>query len=83
LQEERQLQELRQLQAAHGQKVQHTDNSLDWMYEGPNADKIKEQEAEEYLLGKIYKQSQAKTMDFGSVMAGNRIQITVNFYFCC
>lgn len=51
--EERQIQELRQLQAASGQAVKTVDTTLDWMYEGPSAQK--EQSTEEYLLGKIYK----------------------------
>lgn len=54
LQEERQILELRQLQAAHGQVTKTIDNSLDWMYEGPVASNQKQQSSEEYLLGKIY-----------------------------
>jgi hypothetical protein len=52
--EERQIQELRQLQVASGQVVKNVDTSLDWMYEGPAAQS--EQTTEEYLLGKIFKQ---------------------------
>jgi hypothetical protein len=51
--EERQIQELRQLQVASGQVVKNVDTSLDWMYEGPAAQS--EQTTEEYLLGKIFK----------------------------
>lgn len=54
LQEERQILELRQLQAAHGQVTKTIDNSLDWMYEGPVSSNQKQQSSEEYLLGKIY-----------------------------
>jgi hypothetical protein len=62
LQEERQMQELRQLQVAHGQAVKTVDTTLDWMYEGPASGMIKEQQSEEFLLGKIYKTTEtAKT----------------------
>ena len=54
LQEERQILELRQLQAAHGQVTKTIDNSLDWMYEGPMSASQKQQSSEEFLLGKIY-----------------------------
>ena len=55
LQEERQIMELRQLQAAHGQVTKTIDNSLDWMYEGPMSSAQKQQQSsEEFLLGKIY-----------------------------
>lgn len=64
LHEERQIKELRQLQAAHGQKVQNVDTSMDWMYEGPAAAQAaqKQQDAEAFLLGKIYK-PETKTFD--------------------
>jgi len=55
--EERQILELRQLQAANGGQVNKIiDNSLDWMYEGPSAAMKAQQQlsSEEYLLGKIY-----------------------------
>lgn len=51
--EERQIQELRQLQVASGQQVKVVDSTLDWMYEGPSAHQ--DQSTEEYLLGKMYK----------------------------
>lgn len=54
LQEERQILELRQLQAAHGQVTKTIDNSLDWMYEGPMSASQKQQSSEDFLLGKIY-----------------------------
>jgi hypothetical protein len=54
LMEERQILELRQLQAAQGQVTKTIDNSLDWMYEGPMSSSQKQQSSEEYLLGKIY-----------------------------
>lgn len=65
LEEERQIQELRQLQAASGQNVKHLDTSMDWMYEGPAAaaNAAKQQQSEEYLLGKIYKPQETKTFD--------------------
>ena len=53
--EERQIQELRELQAKSGQVIKHVDNSMDWMYEGPASQIQQQQNAEEYLLGKIYK----------------------------
>lgn len=64
--EERQIQELRQLQAAQGQVVKHTDNSLDWMYEGPGGGSQVQKDSEEYLLGKIYKPQQTKTFEVGA-----------------
>ena len=65
LDEERQIQELRRLQAAQGQDVKNLDNSMDWMYEGPQASSARQQsqQSEEYLLGKIYKAPDAKTFD--------------------
>ncbi len=71
LEEERQIQELRQLQAGHGQKVQNVDTSMDWMYEGPAAAQAarKQQDAEAYLLGKIYKPQESKTFDLS--LSGN------------
>lgn len=51
--EERQIQELRQLQAASGMAVKNLDTTMDWMYEGPSAQQ--QQSAEEFLLGKVYK----------------------------
>ncbi len=53
--EERQIQELRELQAKSGQVVKHVDNSMDWMYEGPASQMQQQQNTEEYLLGKVYK----------------------------
>lgn len=64
--EERQIQELRQLQAAQGQVIKHTDNSLDWMYEGPGGGSQVQKDSEEYLLGKIYKPQQSSTFEVGS-----------------
>ncbi len=65
LEEERQILELRQLQAASGQNVRTTDSSMDWMYEGPAAGNAirNTQLSEEYLLGKIYKPQDTKTFD--------------------
>lgn len=63
MQEERQLQELRQLQAQQGQQSKYIDNSLDWMYEGPASGAVQQQQSEEYLLGKIYKPQENKTFD--------------------
>ncbi len=57
LEEERQIQELRQLQAAHGHSVKSVDTSLDWMYEGPSSSSIQTIQNEEYLLGRVFKQS--------------------------
>lgn len=51
IEEERQLQELRQLQAANGNKSAALER-VDWMYEGPMGQR--EKTAEEYLLGKEY-----------------------------
>ena len=53
IQEERQIQELRELQVASGQVVRNTDTTMDWMYEGPAAQQ--QQFGEDYLLGKVYK----------------------------
>ena len=53
--EERQIQELRELQAKSGQVIKHVDNSMDWMYEGPASQIQTQQNSEEFLLGKIYK----------------------------
>lgn len=65
--EERQIQELRQLQAAQGHVVKHTDNSLDWMYEGPGGGSQVQKDSEEYLLGKIYKpQASSNTFEVGT-----------------
>ena len=52
IEDERQIQELRQLQVASGQKVKTTDSSLDWMYQGPHASQMeKQKQSEDYLLG--------------------------------
>lgn len=64
--EERQIQELRQLQAAQGQVFKQTDNSLDWMYEGPSGESKVQKDSEEFLLGKIYKPQPTQTFDVGS-----------------
>lgn len=64
LNEERQIQELRQLQVESGQKVKTVDTSLDWMYQGPSAELQKQQSSEEYLLGKIFKPKQEVNIDF-------------------
>ncbi len=63
LEEERQIQELRQLQAAHGHSVKSVDTSLDWMYEGPSSSSIQTIQNEEYLLGRVFKQSRVTTSD--------------------
>eukprot|EP01035_Chromulina_nebulosa_P007177 gene7177-9691_t len=63
--EERQIQELRQLQVASGQVVKTVDTTLDWMYEGPSAGIQAQQSSEEYLLGKIYKPQENKTLEDG------------------
>lgn len=63
--EERQLLELRQLQASQGHVAKQTDNSLDWMYEGPGGGSQVQKDSEEYLLGKIYKPQQSKTFEVG------------------
>jgi hypothetical protein len=74
LEEERQIQELRQLQAAHGQVVKTLDTTLDWMYQGPASENQSKKEAEDYLLGKIYKPKDSNTIDLS--LQGNR-----NFLF--
>lgn len=51
IEEERQLQELRQLQAASGNK-KAAQPRVDWMYDGPMAHTSS---TEDYLLGKEYK----------------------------
>ena len=61
--EERQIQELRQLQVASGHVIKVVDNTLDWMYEGPAAEKIQQQSTEEYLLGKTYKAKEESCSD--------------------
>lgn len=58
LEDERQIKELRQLQAASGQTVKTIDNSLDWMYTGPASQSEQVKQAEDYLLGKIFKPKQ-------------------------
>lgn len=63
--EERQIQELRELQVASGQIVKTVDTTLDWMYEGPAGQA--EQSAEEYLLGKIYKPKAEQTSELKEV----------------
>ena len=67
--DERKIQELRQLQVASGQKVKTTDSSLDWMYQGPNASQMeKQKDTEEYLLGKIFKPQKTEDLsDFQKV----------------
>ena len=55
IREERQINELRALQASSGNAVKIVDNSLDWMYEGPSGFAAKKESSEEYLLGKIFK----------------------------
>lgn len=67
--EERQILELRQLQAAQGQVTKTIDNSLDWMYEGPQGSSQKQQSSEEYLLGKIYNGT-AKTATLDTTIPG-------------
>ena len=54
--EERQIQELRQLQVASGQSVNTSDSSLDWMYEGPAGHALQQQKqsTEDYLLGNFF-----------------------------
>lgn len=65
--EERQIQELRQLQVASGHVVKIVDNTLDWMYEGPAAEKVQQQAKEEYLLGKTYKAKEENSNDVRKV----------------
>jgi hypothetical protein len=74
LEEERQIQELRQLQAAHGQVVKTLDTTLDWMYQGPASENQSKKEAEDYLLGKIYKPKDSNTIDLS-------LQGDTNFLF--
>jgi hypothetical protein len=54
LEDERQIQELRQLQVAHGKNVKTTDTSMDWMYSAPSGQHEAEKATEEYLLGKVF-----------------------------
>jgi len=61
LDDERQIQELRQLQASSGQVVKTIDNSLDWMYQGPASQSEQVKQAEDYLLGKIFKPKELKS----------------------
>ncbi|RYH05559.1 hypothetical protein EON65_44365 [archaeon] len=74
LDEERQIQELRRLQAAQGQDVKNLDSSMDWMYEGPQASNARQQtqQSEEYLLGKIYKAPDSKTFDLSIPVMDNK-----------
>ena len=58
--EERQIKELRELQAKSGHVTKHIDNSMDWMYEGPAAQLQQKQSAEDYLLGKAYQPKAAQ-----------------------
>ena len=78
--EERQIQELRQLQVASGHVVKIVDNTLDWMYEGPAAEKIQEQSTEEYLLGKTYKPKEEKSSDLQKV-GESQVSSVVRFWF--
>lgn len=65
--EERQINELRQLQVASGHVVKIVDNTLDWMYEGPGAEKIEQKSNEDYLLGKTYQPKEETTSDLHKV----------------
>jgi Pre-mRNA splicing factor/N-terminal domain of CBF1 interacting co-repressor CIR len=65
--EERQIQELRRLQAAAGHVVKTVDTTLDWMYEGPASSQQQQQTNEEYLLGKVYEAKETKTSDLHKV----------------
>lgn len=66
--EERQILELRQLQAASGQSVKTTDSSLDWMYQGPASQSEQQKASEDYLLGKIFKPQQKEEIaDFQKI----------------
>lgn len=85
--EERQILELRQLQAANGGQVNKIiDNSLDWMYEGPSTAMKAQQQlsSEEYLLGKIYNGkdvSSSSSISNASFMTGKTaVFITVTNY---
>jgi hypothetical protein len=51
--EERQMEDLRTLQAEAGIGKKRTEK-LDWMYEGPMSGVVDAQESEEYLLGKAF-----------------------------
>jgi hypothetical protein len=54
IEEERQLKELREMQAkVQGGSAKHGDR-VDWMYEGPMSASQREKTTEDYLLGKEY-----------------------------
>ena len=76
--EERQINELRQLQVASGHVIKVVDNTLDWMYEGPAAEKVQQQVAEEHLLGKTYKAKEENSNDLKKV--GKKL--THNVHLC-
>lgn len=78
IQEERQIQELRELQVASGQVVRNTDTTMDWMYEGPAAQQ--QQSGEEYLLGKIYKPESSGSNTAGTDLRKGLSKISV--YTC-
>mmetsp|Transcript_16946 Transcript_16946/g.16297 ORF Transcript_16946/g.16297 Transcript_16946/m.16297 type:complete len:183 (+) Transcript_16946:228-776(+) len=65
--EERQINELRQMQVTAGHVIKVVDNTLDWMYEGPAAEKVKDKAAEDYLLGKTYQAKEEKTSDLHEI----------------
>lgn len=69
IEDERQIQELRQLQAASGQAVKTVDNSLDWMYQGPASQSEQVKQAEDYLLGKIFKPKQLESQSINDTQA--------------
>ena len=70
--EERQIQELRQLQVASGHVVKTIDTTLDWMYEGPLAQQEQQQQSsEEYLLGKVYQPKDNEVTDIHKISKGN------------
>ena len=54
-----------------GHVVKIVDNTLDWMYEGPGAERIQDIEkskmTEEYLLGKTYQAKEEKSNDIQKV----------------
>lgn len=82
IEDERQILELRQLQAASGQTVKTTDNSLDWMYQGPASQSEQAKQAEDYLLGKIFKPKQLEsqnTNDSQALLGNNNSSSSSNW----
>ena len=71
--EERELDELRRIQQLGGHKGRGTDGTLDWMYMGPaGAGNQVDENAEEYLLGKVFKPKEEEKSDLHKLKSENQ-----------